>query len=179
MPVLRRTALDRIEFWDAKLGRTCWFDESFRQSEDVECWMRLAASAGCSFAYVDKPLTHYRVNSAGLSANVEQQLATWRRFRDKVATYAPALVAQHGKRAEGYQLRYLARRAVYSEQRGQALKLAAKAVAIFPRMLIEEPSRSIATLGAAAAKYVLSASLFELLERSAMRVASARPGLRF
>ena len=45
-PVLRRRALDQIAFRDAAIERLCWFDESFRQSEDVECWLRLKA-AGC------------------------------------------------------------------------------------------------------------------------------------
>lgn len=177
-PVLRRSALDLIAFEDATLQRTCWFDESFRQSEDVECWLRLVAGAGCRFGYVDEALTLYRVNSGGLSANVEKQLATWQKFRDKVAGYAPALVARHGRRAEAYQLRYLARRAVYSEQKVLAFSLALKSIVTFPRMLVEEPMRSIATLGAAAAKLVLSASLFERVERTALRYAAARPGLR-
>lgn len=178
VPVLRRRALDRIEFWDDTLGRTCWFDESFRQSEDVECWMRLVADAQCRFAYVDAPLTRYRVNSSGLSANVEQQLATWRRFRDKVRTYAPDLVAAQGRRAEAYQLRYLARRAVYGEPRGLALKLALQAVVLFPWMVIEEPGRSVATLGAAVAKFALSGNMFRRVEQMAMRAAVARPELR-
>ena len=177
-PVLRRTALDKIAFNDEVLQRTCWFDESFRQSEDIECWLRLAAGAGCRFAYVDEALTLYRVNSGGLSANVEKQLASWRKFRDKVAVYAPDLVANHGRRAEAYQLRYLARRAVYSEHRTQAFSLALKSIAAFPRMLIEEPMRSAATVGAATAKLVLSGSLFDRIERTALRYAAARPSLR-
>ena len=178
VPVLRRSALDRIAFEDTALQRTCWFDESFRQSEDVECWLRMVAGAGCRFGYVNELLTRYRVNSGGLSANVDKQLATWRKFRDKVAGYAPALVARHGRRAEAYQLRYLARRAVYSEQRALAFSLALKSMAMFPRMLVEEPVRSVATLGAAFAKLVLSTSLFEQMERVALHYAAARPGLR-
>lgn len=177
-PVLRRTALDKIEFYDDALQRACWFDENFRQSEDIECWLRLAAGAGCRFAYVDEALTLYRVNSGGLSANVDKQLASWRKFRDKVATYAPDLVARHGHRAEAYQLRYLARRAVYSDNRTQAFALTLKAIAKFPRMLIEEPMRSVATLVAATAKLILSGALFDRVERAALRVAAARPGLR-
>ncbi len=75
-PVLRRRALDRIAFADAERGDMCWFDESFRQSEDVECWLRLKVLGRCGFGYVDEALTLYRVNSGGLSANVEAQLAT-------------------------------------------------------------------------------------------------------
>lgn len=177
-PVLRRTALDKIEFYDDALQRNCWFDESFRQSEDIECWLRLAADAGCHFAYVDEALTLYRVNSGGLSANVDKQLASWRKFRDKVSTYAPDLVTRHGHRAEAYQLRYLARRAVYSDNRTQAFALTVKAMSRFPRMLVEEPMRSAATLGAAMAKLVLSGALFDRVERAALRLAAARPSLR-
>ncbi len=179
VPVLRRSALDRIAFEDETLQRTCWFDESFRQSEDIECWLRLVAGAECRFGYVDEVLTRYRVNSGGLSANVEKQLGTWRKFRDKVASYAPALVAQHGRRAEAYQLRYLARRAVYSEQRALAFFLALKSVALFPRMLVEEPMRSTATVGAAFAKLVLSSSLFARMEKAALSYAATRSSLRF
>lgn len=176
-PVIRRSALDRIAFHDAACDRICWFDESFRQSEDVECWLRLVAS-GCAFGFVDKPLTLYRVNGGGLSANVEKQLETWRMFRDKVAKYAPELVARHGRRAEAYQLRYLARRAIYSEHRTLALSLAMKSLRLFPRMLVEEPARTVTTLGAAGAKVVLSTSLFERIEHMVLRQAAARPGLR-
>ncbi len=177
-PVLRRSALDRIAFLDAELDRICWFDESFRQSEDVECWMRLKVLAGCKFDYVDAPLTQYRVNSGGLSANVTAQLATWRRFRDKVASYAPGLVAHHGARAEAYQLRYLARRAVRSADRGQAIALVLTALRIFPRMLAEEPSRTLATLAAAAVKRATPSSIFSRIEERALALAARRPGLR-
>jgi len=178
VPVLRRKSLERIAFFDAEKGRTCWFDESFRQSEDVECWMRLAVLGKCRFGYVDEALTLYRVNSGGLSANVEKQLASWRRFKDRVASYAPELVKRHGRRAEAYQLRYLARRAVYSEQRGLAARLIARAVGLYPRMLIEEPNRSGVTIAAAGAKLIIPSRLFGVLERSALSFASRRPGLR-
>jgi len=103
VPVIRKSALDRIAFFDERFGRVCWFDESFRQSEDIECWTRMVVQGGLRFGYIDEALTLYRVNSGGLSANIEAQLATWRRFRDKVASYAPELVARHGGRAEAYQ----------------------------------------------------------------------------
>jgi hypothetical protein len=177
-PVIRRRALERIAFLAPDTGRVCWFDESFRQSEDVECWMRLKAEAQARFGYLAEPLTRYRVNSGGLSANVGAQLATWTRFRDKVASYAPDLVAQHGARAEGYQLRYLARRAVRSDDRAQALGLALRAVRTFPRMLIEEPARTIATLAAALAKRALPSAAFEGLQSRALGWLTRRPGLR-
>ena len=177
-PVMRRRAFDMIAFEDAELGRMCWFDEQFRQSEDIECWVRMAAGAGCKFGYIDEPLTLYRINSNGLSANVERQLDTWRKYRDKVACYAPELVAAHGRRSEAYQFRYLARRAVFSKNRALALSLAWKALSTFPPILIEEPSRTFATLGVAVAKLILSASQFGKLERAAIGYAMSHPRLR-
>ncbi len=178
VPVLRRTALDRIAFMDANLGRECWFNETFRQSEDIECWMRLRVLAGCKFGYVSEPLTKYRVNSGGLSANVEAQLASWRRFRDKVKTYAPELVAQFEARAEAYQLRYLARRAVRSDDRYTGLKLATRAIRLHPKLLLEEPARTASTLAAALAKILLPTVAFTWLEQRAMDVAAKTPALR-
>ena len=178
VPVLRRRALDCIAFRDQALGRLCWFDESFRQSEDVECWMRLKAQAGCRFGYVGEPLTLYRVNSGGLSANIDAQLATWRRFRDKVASYAPDVVRAYGTRAEAYQLRYLARRAVRSDDRAAGLRLTLEALRHHPRLLIEEPVRTASTLAAALAKRCLPAHLFGRLEQTALEVAASNPGIR-
>jgi glycosyltransferase involved in cell wall biosynthesis len=109
-PVIRRVTLDAIAFYDADLGRTCWFDESFRQSEDIECWLRIAATTQWRFAGIPEPLTDYRLTTSSLSADVEKQLASWQRMRAKVRTFAPDLELAHGRRAEAYQLRYLARR---------------------------------------------------------------------
>lgn len=168
-PVIRRWALDAIRFHDAGLGCDCWFDESFRQSEDIECWTRLAV-AGCRFGYVDRPLTDYRVNAGGLSANVAQQLATWRRFRAKVRGYAPDLEARAGDLAEAYQLRYLARRAVRAGNGRLGLSLAVEAVRLAPRIIAEEPVRTVATLGAAAVRDVVPNALFDRIVRRVGRV---------
>lgn len=178
-PVLRRRALDRIAHLSKDGGHVCWFDESFRQSEDVECWMRLKAGAGCRFGYVAEALTLYRVNRGGLSANIDAQLATWRRFRDTVATYAPHIVAQHGRRAEAYQLRYLARRAVCSDDRGAALELIREGLGCHPRMLVEEPVRTTGTIAAALAKRWLPGKAFNRLEAGALALATSLPGVRF
>ena len=171
-PVIRRDALEDVAFHDAALGRKCWFDESFRQSEDIECWTRIAVTGKWRFAMVDAPLTLYRVSQGGLSANLEKQLATWRRFRAKVKTYAPALEARAGDLAEAYQLRYLARRAVRSEDASTALRLAFGAVRLAPSILVREPSRTIVTLCAAIARRLLPDSVFGAIERLAISAAA-------
>ncbi|MBX9924989.1 MAG: glycosyltransferase [Hyphomicrobiaceae bacterium] len=174
VPVIRREALDAIAFYDARYERVCWFDESFRQSEDIECWTRLAALTAWRFVYVDAALTDYRVNSSGLSANTARQLETWRRFRSKVAGYAPDLERHHGALAEAYQLRYLARRAVRGNAGRAALRMSLQAIATSPRILLEEPVRTVTTVAAASLQTLLPRSLFASLETWAMNQSAQR-----
>ncbi len=178
VPVLRRAALDAVAFEDRRLGRICWFDESFRQSEDIECWTRIAATTPWQFGCIAKPLTDYRITGAGLSANIERQLATWRRFRAKVRAYAPSLEREHGDRAEAYQLRYLARRAVRSNDRGVALDLVRQALQLHPAMLREEPTRTLVTLLAAAGQRLLPTDAFARMAQSATTLATRAPRLK-
>lgn len=176
-PVIRRAALDDIAFLDPERGRVCWFDESFRQSEDIECWTRLVCCTRWQFAYADETLTDYRVTSGGLSANTERQLETWRRFRAKVALYAPELEARSGNLAEAYQLRYLARRAIRGRSAWQALHMTATALALEPRLLIEEPGRTLTTLAAAVLQSALPRSMFDRVEAWAIERTSRVAGV--
>lgn len=177
-PVLRKAVLDAVGFTHADRGDTCWFDEDFRQSEDVECWVRIATTTPWAFACIDQPLTDYRVNAAGLSANVDKQLASWRRFRDKLALYAPDLVQRAGARAEAYQHRVLARRAVSSGEAAVGLRMITTALRLHPAMLREEPARTLVTLGAAVVGLVMPRSVFELARRAAVHLAGLSPRLR-
>lgn len=162
-PVIRRAAFASIATVDAATGRTSFFDETFRQSEDIDCWMRLKIIGGATFGYIDQPLTLYRIATTGLSANTARQRESWERFRCKARGYAPDLVASHGSRAEAYQLRYLARRAVKSGPRSMALCLVLEALRCHPRMVLEEPARSLVTLSAAVAKATVPEALFARL----------------
>jgi glycosyltransferase involved in cell wall biosynthesis len=167
-PVIRRTTLDEIAFFEPTLDRTCWFDESFRQSEDIECWTRIAACTPWQFGYIDEPLTDYRVNSNGLSANTAKQLESWHRFRAKVKTYAPALEHDYGNTAEAYQLRYLARRAIKGGDDRAALGMMVRALKLSPRMLFQEPTRTLVTLVAAAAQKSLPKGWYGRFEAIAL-----------
>lgn len=176
-PVLRRAALDAIAFWDDRLQRTCWFDESYRQSEDIECWTRIAASTSWQLALVPFTLTDYRVNTAGLSANTAKQLDTWRRFRAKVRSYAPGLEASHGDLAEAFQLRYLARRAIKSGDGPTALRLMREALTLSPRIVVDEPARTLVTCAAALLSAAVPAHLGHRLMHSVTTIVT-RPALR-
>lgn len=64
--VLRRAALDAIAWRPAgeRLG-DWWFDESFRQFEDLECWLRLALTTDWRIEGVPGALTAHRLPPAG------------------------------------------------------------------------------------------------------------------
>lgn len=178
-PVIRRAVFDEIEFYDVRLERACWFDESFRQSEDVECWTRIAALTAWDFGYLPVALTDYRVSSGGLSANTAKQLETWQRFRAKVAGYAPALEAAFGARAEAYQLRYLARRAIAGNANpSPALSMMVRSLGLYPRLALEEPARTFVTLAAAVIQKAVPAAIFERCGTFARLHAARLPGLR-
>jgi glycosyltransferase involved in cell wall biosynthesis len=164
--VLRADAMADVAFdVDAPEGtRRCWFDESFRQSEDIEMWSRIAATTEWRFEGIAEPLTRHRVNNSGLSANTEKQFETWQRFRDKLKALAPDLVARAGNRAEAYQLRYLARRAAISGDGVKSLGLIAKSVRRHPAIIAEEPKRTLVTFGFATVASVLPAGAFETLK---------------
>ncbi|HEY8580871.1 MAG TPA: glycosyltransferase family 2 protein [Beijerinckiaceae bacterium] len=176
--VIRRAALDDIVFRDPGHGEACWFDETFRQSEDIECWTRMAATTRWRFACVPAPLTLYRVNRDGLSANVEAQFATWTRFRQAVACYAPDLEARCGGLAQAYQLRYLARRAVHGGDFATARRLVAAGLRSDPRILIQEPARTLVTIAAAVLLGAVPARLRETVQRRGAALAARLPALR-
>lgn len=149
-PVLRRSTLDRVAFTHPdEAGRTCWFDESFRQSEDIEMWVRLAIQAQAVFDGIAPELTEYRIVSGGLSANIARQFESWERMVAKTRSYAPDFIRKHGNRARAYQLRYLARRSVQLGDGSFALSLVGQAMKASIRPLIEEPRKTVVTFVAA------------------------------
>lgn len=149
-PVLRRAALDALAWQPPTEAKRHWiFDETFRQSEDIECWMRLCLRTDWIVEGVPGLLTEYRVNAAGLSANTDAQLASWERMVTKLRPTAPEFFARHEAAARAYQLRYLARRAISSGDGTKACALLRRAFTISHLPLIEEPARSLTTLLAA------------------------------
>lgn len=169
--VVRRAAFDDIAFTiEAPEGeRQCWFDESFRQSEDIECWCRIAATTPWTFAGIPEPLTRYRISSSGLSANTEKQFETWCRFRDKLKGLAPDLVQKAGARAEAYQLRYLARRAAVGSDGAKALRLLSRAITLYPRIVTEEFAKTTLTGGLALVAAVLPSGRFDQFRQMAVQ----------
>ncbi|WP_353216644.1 glycosyltransferase family 2 protein [Sandarakinorhabdus sp.] len=162
--VMRRSSLNRAAFAHPDVpGRTCWFDESFRQSEDIELWLRLSAAHGCRFEGIDGLLTDYRIIAGGLSANIARQYESWERAIAKSAQAAPQLIARHGRQAMAYQLRYLARRAIQLGDGGFAWSLSLQALRAGPAMMLAEPRKTLTTLAAALAARLLPPAQFQAL----------------
>jgi glycosyltransferase involved in cell wall biosynthesis len=170
-PVIRAATLKEVAYCppDAAQIEDWYFDENFRRTEDVECWMRIVLTTRWQFEGIDQPLTLYRLNAGGLSADIIRQYESWEAMVTKVTGYAPRFSQEHAAAARGYQLRYLARRAIRLGQAANGLSLLRKAIAEHPGVLTEEPARSMATLAAGLACMTLPLAAYRWLESFGMR----------
>jgi glycosyltransferase involved in cell wall biosynthesis len=148
-PVIRKDVFDDIAYRPShETSRDWYFDETFRQSEDIECWMRIVLSTDWIVAGVPGLLTKYRINAGGLSASTDNQLAAWERMIVKLTPMAPSFFAQHVDAARAYQLRYLCRRAVNDLDVPRARMLADAWIQSSFSPFIEEPTKSLVTYAA-------------------------------
>lgn len=172
-PVLRRSELDLARFWHPdEPSRPCWFDESFRQSEDIELWLRLAVQHEVSFEGIEGQLTDYRIIGGALSANVVKQYLSWARVYRKLERYAPDFAQRHGPSARAYQLRYLARRSIQLGNVQLARDLMSRAIGQSPAILWQEPRKSLTTGGAVLAAMLVGPKRFRALARPYLKAAA-------
>jgi glycosyltransferase involved in cell wall biosynthesis len=167
--VIRRSLLDEVGYYGLGTDkyRKMYFNEHLRQSEDIELWTRIALSTQWLFEGIAQPLTYYRVNDSGLSANVEKQFASWQQAVQLNQDKHPAFFEQYYQLAKAYQLRYMARRAVQTRNRFDALKLIHRALYCDFRILLQEPSRTCITFISACLK-LLPTKTYAWIERIAM-----------
>jgi glycosyltransferase involved in cell wall biosynthesis len=148
--VIRRAVFESIAFRPVhEQQRDCYFDETFRQSEDIECWMRIALETEWLFEGIPGLLTRYRINGQGLSAATDRQIDAWERMVVKLQSRAPTFFDTHAPAARAYQLRYLCRRAISGLDSRRAWQLARAWLATSRRPFVEEPVKSVVTLAAA------------------------------
>jgi glycosyltransferase involved in cell wall biosynthesis len=158
-PVVRREVFKSIGRKNAEI-ETCYFDESLRRAEDIECWLRIAIQTPWLIEGIPEPLTLYRVNAGSLSASLLQQLASWEAMVEKTRSYAPELIARGESIARAYQLLYLARTAVRLQLRDLAVSLTHQAMVTHPPILFKEPRRTLLTLIAAYLLRLLPSTFF-------------------
>jgi len=179
-PVIRREVFNDIAY-QARLYEEVelfYFDDLFRQSEDIECWIRIAATTDWVIEGLTEPLTVYRLNSGSLSANIPKQLATWEAVIDKATEHSPELIKRSGGLARAYQLRYLSRQAIRLQDGKTALSYVCKAIKQSPSILWREPSRTFMTLGAALLQRLTPKFVYRTLEPAAIRVLGSTQRLR-
>lgn len=166
-PVIRRAALMSQRRYNPTLQKYEIFNESLRQSEDIEFWLRLAMS-DYTFEGIGEALTYYRVNEQGLSANIYKQYQAWYN-----AIWTLAQTDSRTRKlfslAKAYQLRYLARRAVHSGNALVALKLIHQAIFCNPRIVFQEPSRTCITYACSLLR-LLPSSLYQPIQNLALTV---------
>ena len=172
-PVIRKATLNDILFKDQD-GHDCYFDESFRQSEDIECWLRIATTTNWVFAGIPHVLTYYRLNAGGLSAGLSKQYENWERVHDKIQTLAPDLIRTYGHQARAYQLRFLARQGIRLKDGKIAVHYIHKALKESGSILREEPGRTISTFAAAWLLRILPRGMYFRMEAFARRVMGNR-----
>ncbi|MEM9272234.1 MAG: glycosyltransferase family 2 protein [Cyanobacteria bacterium P01_F01_bin.143] len=179
-PVIRRQVFADICFQDNLHGslENFYFDENFRQSEDIECWFRMAAQTNWKIEGIPEALTLYRVNGEGLSANVFKQLDSWEQMITKHRNLSPKLLAKWENPARAYQLRYLARRAVRLKKGKMAVKLTHQALATYWKIIFSEPNRTILTLAAAYMLYACPVSFYQKCENFALQITGFSHKLR-
>lgn len=162
-PVIRREILAAIAFdCEVKGGGilSCYFDESLRQSEDIECWTRIALKTGTTVEGIPDPLTRYRLNEGGLSAQLERQYQSWLAIVELTRAYAPEFIAEWYPRAQAYQLRYLSRQAIRLRDGHAAWDYCRRALKAWPGLWKAEFGRTTATAGAALMLRLMPSTLY-------------------
>lgn len=169
-PVIRYSVLVAISRSELINGekRTTYFDESMRQSEDVELWLRIALNTEWKFEGIKQSFTYYRVNASGLSANLKNQFEAWNYSVNKGRSLHEDFYQEWYSLACAYQKRYLARRAVQSRNGLLALDLINDALRTNWKILRDEPIRTILTYGCALL-CVLPKCIYEPIEYFAMK----------
>ncbi len=144
--VARREVFEQIAYRpEHETSRDWYFDETFRQSEDIECWLRIALTTNWTFEGIPGLLTKYRISSNGLSAATDPQMQAWEQMVHKLTPLNSSFFREHLPTARAYQLRYLCRRAIKSLDAKSAERFGKLWISTSLRPFIEEPLKSSAT----------------------------------
>jgi len=179
-PVIRKAVFEDIGFTENLYGNdeVFYFDDRFRQSEDIECWIRIASLTDWKIEGLTEALTLYRLNSGSLSANIPKQLQTWEAVIDKAREHSPELIAADGGLARAFQLRYLARQAVRLHDGPMAMRMCWRSLRQDPRILAQEPSRTLVTLAASLTQCVIPKNVYKKIEPLAISAVGKTQKLR-
>ncbi|MEL6458329.1 MAG: glycosyltransferase family 2 protein [Cyanobacteria bacterium J06621_15] len=170
--VFKKAVFEDIKFQDNLYGyvEDYYFDDKFKLSEDIECWVRIAIKTDWKFAGLAQPLTLYRVHSQGLSTNLKVMLDTREDLFNKAYGYAPEQMARWLKPARAYHQRYVARRAITINKGGVALRLMCRSIINYWRIIIEDFQRTFETIAAASLLCVVPKPLYNKVKSLALKI---------
>ena len=170
--VFKKAVFDDIKFQDNLYGyvEDYYFDDNFKLSEDIECWVRIAIQTNWKFAGLAEPLTRYRVHSQGLSTNLRVMLDTREDLFRKTASYAPEQMARWVKPARAYHYRYVARRAITINKGGVAFRLMYGSIKNYWRIIIEDFQRTFETIAAAFLLCIVPKPFYDKVKSLALKV---------
>lgn len=170
--IIRRETLEAIQFQDNLRGfvEDCYFDESFQRAEDLECWVRISTQTHWEQEGIPEVLTLYRIISSGLSANVMKQFEALERVIDQSCNASPAILGPYRNLARAYYMRYVSRRAVTLHDGNLAVEMMNRALITNWKILIEEPKRTMMTIGAAYFVKFTPISMHKKIESLALKI---------
>jgi glycosyltransferase involved in cell wall biosynthesis len=121
------------------------FDETLRSSEDLDFWLRIAATKQWRFERDRRVLCGYRVRPSGLSFNLPQMQVAHERVLQSAYRQSPHRVSAIMPTAYAYMYRMLARTALTTGDRHQAALLIEKAWKADASIFLRD-ARSLSTL---------------------------------
>lgn len=170
--VFRREVFADIKYTDNIHGykEAFYFDENFRLSQDVECWIRIALQTSWQMEGIPEALTLYRVHRNGISASLYEKQKSLDKILEKTQTYAPEFIARWGNVSRAYYSRYIARRAVSLKDGAMAIKMFNLALVYHWKIFLEEPFRTIITGAAAYLMAILPSSIYQQLQNIVVKL---------
>jgi glycosyltransferase involved in cell wall biosynthesis len=121
------------------------FDETLRSSEDIDFWLRIAATARWSFYREPRALCCYRVRPSGLSFNVQQMQRSQERVIQAAYQRSPERIEPYLPTAYAHMYRFLARLSITAGHIEQARQFIQQAWSSDRSIFYRDP-RSLLTL---------------------------------
>lgn len=127
------------------IGQVGGFDETLRSSEDLDFWLRIAATEKWSFYREPRTLSRYRVRPSGLSFDVAQMQRSHEQVLQSAYQRSPERIEPYLPMAYAYLYRFLARLSMTAGNTEQARQFIAQALASDQSIFYRDP-RSLLTL---------------------------------
>ena len=145
--VIRCSLLGEISYFGKGKDkyRKMYFNESLKQSPDMELWLRVSVSLSWLFEGINEPMTFTRIYSNGFGSSLDQQFAYCHHAVSFIREKDPSFFNKNYGLAKAYQLRCLASKAAQTKSKLDGLRFIHKAIYCDFRIVFQEPSRTFMT----------------------------------